>query len=402
MYNIQYLPFEVYKVYKIYEFFDEPLVYSFVDRNGNLYLANWANWDEETNVNTWLYLPISKANLNKLEKKECTQRDIFEEYRNESVYVVNEDGTEEKFYISKVYALDKDWIPGKNSYIEDINLQEESENNIYELVENTVIESNRYIVNLSLDHGEHEKEIDSKVLGEFLIDYQNLINAVSLDRDATTRSRIPADIEEENKLMVTDTFAASFGIRLESANFANLLYDDRIVSSIKAVQKLLSLNDQNEGELDSLLKNNFNEKAMEAYTDLLAKIHRYQTNLKSETLLPTTGMNFERNIARMDSNKSLKIINLVDNKQEIETETLTIYGELYSVNNKIKKFEFQEEAEKDQEVVVYRGDISDVLLDVIFEVPSKGLATINIVKTINPYKHTEKEEHVLVSWEQDK
>lgn len=401
MYEIPYLPFEVYQVYKVYEFYDEPLVYSFVDKKGNLYLANWADWDEENEVNTWVYFPVSKIEINELEKQKYTQKELFERSHNENVYVVTEGDTDEKYYISKVHALNGEWIPGEDSYLEDMDLEENSKDNVYELVEGTVIESNRYIVNLSLDQGNHEKEIDSTVLGEFLIDYQNLINVVSLGRDATTRSRVPEEIEEDNRLMVTDTFAASFGIRLESANYATMLYDDRIADSIRSVQRLLSLDNEKEMELDSLLIDNFNEKAMEAYINLLAKIHKYQTSLKSETLLPTAGMNLEKNVAKMDSKRSLKIINLIDNKQEIKTEILTIYGELYSINNRLKTFQFQEKSKKNQEDVIYRGSISNVLLEVVFEVPSKGTATIKVVKTINPYRHTEKAEYFLMDWEQD-
>lgn len=399
MYELPYLPFEVYQIYRIYEFYDEPLVYSFVDRKGNLYLANWADWDEETGLNTWLYLPISKVEIIKLEKQEYSQKELFDKYSDEIVYVANENEFDEKYYLSKVSELNKRWLPKEDSYIENMDL-EESEDDEYELVEGEVVESNRYVVELSLDHGSHEKEIDSTVLGEFLIDYQKLINAVALDSDATTRSRIPTEVEDHNKLMVTDTFAASFGIKLESAHLANLLCDNEIVNSIKSVQKLLSLDDQDTADFDSVLINNFNEKAIDVYTELLSKINRYNTNLKSEAILPTGGMNVERNVAKMDSERSQNIINLINNKKIYESEVLTISGELYSVNYKTKKFQFQEDAKEKQESIIYKGDISDGL-DITFEIPSRGVATINNHRTINPYKHTEKEEYVLTNWKQE-
>lgn len=85
-------PFGDMHIHTVYSFYDRPIMYS--ASSGivpDLFFVNLVDWDESTQTNIWLYLPISIEELCALESKTISPQQLMTSFRSPNFYIVKED-----------------------------------------------------------------------------------------------------------------------------------------------------------------------------------------------------------------------------------------------------------------------------------------------------------------------
>ena len=109
--------FENHNKLEILEHFDAPVVYTFLTKSKELYLAYFGNSNQE--YETWMYISISKSNVKKLVSKEISIRDVFSLSLDYYLTEVSKSSNNiVQFKESSFVELDEiGYIPGKGVYL---------------------------------------------------------------------------------------------------------------------------------------------------------------------------------------------------------------------------------------------------------------------------------------------
>lgn len=390
MTTLNYNPIGTPKIYHIYEYYEIPIVFSFYSNTGTLFLANWVDYDDEQNYNTWIYMPITYKRLLEIENGNISLRTAIENQEGEFVYKVFDYGDSEQFEMISSSSISSEYLPDEDSYVEYNNPQSILTNNI-EILENHVTNSNRYIIDLSFEpNSTHDEEVSADFLGNTLIDFQQLLNSLSLDRDATINSKFSPEIKAENKVKVTNTFAASFGIRLESERIANILGDDQVGKSASYVLELL-LNIDNLEQMKILLEN-MNKKSIYKFNSFLSNLNENKMSGKMKIALPKSGTDVEVREGKFKEEHIGKFISDLKNNISEEEHIIEKEGILAAFNSQNQRFKFI--AEED----TYSGKIDINIENESFQIPSIGTARILEKIKTNDYTRESNVTHKLMSW----
>lgn len=389
MIELNRAPFEIKKIYNIYEYFDEPLVYTFIDKARRLFLITWVDWND--GKYTWLVKEISYQVAIQLERKEITLREVYVNSDIPNIYILEEfSNGDKKFFLSFVDQLEESILPEKDSYIEFSN---ENILGSVELIETATRHSNRYIVDLSLEpNNGHSNEISASVLGESLVTFQSLVQTIALGNEATVRTRIDDNTKDENELLVTETFAASFGVRMESNKFVTLLQEDPVKESIGKTIELLSAASNLSLQKEILSKNNL--KSLKSLMSLLSTLSENKVGMKVKSAFPTATDEMIIHEVHLTSEESTSLLNNMENTKEIKNSEATLNGTLYSFDAKSKAFKFITE-----DSTIYRGYVTEEVENNSFNIPSKGEIKLSIVETNFVYTGNIKYEYQLLSWQ---
>lgn len=394
MFKLEYDPIQDIKIYHIYEFYDEPIIFSFYNSVGSLFLANYIDWNEESN--TWLYLPVSLPEIKLIETGKLNLREAIINARSSFTYIVEEyfDG-QTQYYTVPIKSINEEYLPSQDSFIEfsqgNSNLGE------IEFITGKVTSSNRYVVDISLEpEGSHVNEIEASSLGNTLINFQELVEAISLKDDATNTSRIPNDIREKSKMKVTDTYAASFGIRLESDVMASMMSENDLLNkSLMKIMELLS--NSNNLEISKELLTNINKKGVSKYKIFINNLIENSLDGKVKAAFPRIGDNIEVMSAEFSSKSLTRLSDSIDKFVEETSNEVTMKGTLVSYNSETTHFKFVSVDETNKGSFI--GKTAQSLPKQAFEIPSIG--TINLLENISSKVLTgeETKTYHLLSWE---
>ena len=77
MEKIKYTPFKQINIYHIYDYYDEPILYSFTSDTGQLYIANFIDYEEKSDTDVWAFLPVTFDKLRHLENSDISLLDYL-------------------------------------------------------------------------------------------------------------------------------------------------------------------------------------------------------------------------------------------------------------------------------------------------------------------------------------
>lgn len=395
MIELSFNPIKNIKILHIYEYYDEPITYSFYNDVGSLFLANLVDWDEEKSANIWLYIQVELNEIIKLENKELTLREITMDAMDKHSYIGIETDTKEDFFLLEPQSIDANYIPDEGSYI-----VFENEKKLLSVAKNmseTLIKNNRYVLEISFEpEGKHDHEIDSRFLGNALIDTQNIISSLALPSTSNILSRYPEEIKKATQMKVTDTFAASFGIRLESNVHANILSDDIVSKSLQKFHLLFDNLSKDEPNMNKEFYSDFNAKSMQKFNDLVEEMSEKNISgkIKIGTPLPGANTNIKESTFTVKNLKDFSI--LAEKNVSEKTENITVNGVLYMHDHKSKMFKIFSDSKEDE--LVIKGMVNDNLSDSVFIIPSNGSAKIKKTTTINNVTKKGKVTYVLLEF----
>lgn len=370
------------KIDEIFYYYEEPQLFSCVSAFENKYLGMLTDSDERE----WLIIPISSSRLALLRSNKISVREAIINLEDDFVWQVKE-------------SIDNSLKIAKQVYIGDLKEEDLPDNDLYLNCENTYmpnldddiiktsIDEHRDIIDISLlPLNRHIKELEFQTLGEVLVNIQQVIYSIALDKEFKG-NRISNKVKEDNSLSAAGTYAASFGIRAKSNKLSDLYNETPLTKNINKFTQLLKVKDNKE-ELKKLLRQ-MNPRVSMRYKKLMQCLLKENISFNISLASPNS-YSFKTEFTEKDVENNLKYL-LEDFDNNIVNEKAR--GELFGINIKRKRFWFQT---FDDEII--EGNISDELLEAItFEVPINAEITLEKETILNELTDEEKYKYKLIS-----
>lgn len=316
----------------VFLYYDEPVLFSCINSFNHHFLTVLIDYGVDEKI--WLYLPISEARLIHAKKGLISLYDLFKNPEDVFLWKVYESYNTSKGKAVNIAAnelLDEE-LPDKDSFIEWeeelVLINEKSD--ILEISK----KERRDVFDISLEpNGGHSHEIDCEILGKSLKQIQSIIYQIA-NKNKSANSQVSEKIKRQNKLSVTETYAASFGVRLKSNSLTNLFGESMLQSNIAILMDLLSAKD-NVDQVRELLKN-FNPQVALKYRKLLKTLSKSETSIKAYCAFPN---NFYRK-AQLTNDDIKKSLSLIESEINNTTRIVEYDGKLVGANVVQKTFEF--------------------------------------------------------------
>lgn len=393
--------FKKTKIFHVYEYFDEPYLYSFSNETNSLFLADLVDYDEQRDMQVWIFLPISMKRLIKLEKGDLSLRDAFQKPESPQMYLTHE-GVETSAHYnyicdSQIFKKNEDWLPDADYFIEyeSDELEEQFDEPSSEVM-------GLPYVDLSIEPDKEKHEIEAIQLANLLKSFQNLFSEIYQKFGGSAR------LEHLSTLNVTKAFSGSFGVRLVP-NHAVSLFDDEDDPFYRSSHQTLNL--IKETTLVGLtdISKEKTKKIVKKYNwNILNKLKNFSDSLPQNK-------NGKMAISFLSTGNTNKVVKTQFNSltmskfvNSIQTAALTndvsnlkiSNGEIISYNSKNNRV-----AIMDQESKITYSKVFNESLSQIFTVPSVGEAKLRITKTIDRLAETNdadsrKQKIELIYWKQ--
>lgn len=109
------------EIYHVYDYYDEPICYS-IKLNNKYFMVFYADYQVFNQINVWLYLPVSKQILTKLEQDKFTFGEYYKTHQNASVLVryekvgpdINSAKGDSILCTEKLSKIYKPWLPDED------------------------------------------------------------------------------------------------------------------------------------------------------------------------------------------------------------------------------------------------------------------------------------------------
>lgn len=369
-------------------FYGEPLLFSCINDFKNCFLFNCLDMNESEKQ--WLVLPISEAKLIRGLKGNISLYKMFKEPEGEFLWKVSEYSQNElcKSYPIKPEELKKEDLPDEDIFYDIYNDEflEEYDDNIL----GESIKERREVIDISLEPNEsHAHEIDASVLGSVLNSVQNIVNVIAHKKGVN--AKVPKEIKEDNKLIVTGNYAASFGIRLKSNSIADLLNQSKIQESLSILMDIL----ESKCDIDKLTNifNELNPSAIILYKSLLKLMNRENISFKTYCAFPNR---YYKQISFASEEIKRSIKNLENDIKELKRE-VDLYGKVAAIDTLKNKFTFI--TIDDTKI---KGDIGENINIEEYYLPKYANIKLEMVTKLNDVTGQENIKYKLLELEYDK
>lgn len=374
-------------IIEVYAYIDGPKVFACESASGQKYLVNWIDTSETSDK--WFYVPISDSRLRLVRSGDVSLRDsILKAEDGWMLEVITSTNQQEnaRVNIRESTHLSEDELPDVDSHLQpslDSSELPSKEDTVL-----TAIRKSRDVLDFSLStNGSHEHAIAADVLGNVLVNIQELTNAIALQKDFGARRRLPKNMLEDTQLKATTVFAASFGIRLESQRSKDLLGETPVSPSI---EKLLNLIQSTENvKMFRQVLHDVNIRVIKSYFSLLKKLEDSAVEADIEWASPA--QKYVK--SRLSKEVIRRAINVIAEEVRKEVTLTTVTGELVGINVKRGMFHIL----ADDKTI--SGRIDSPLRNHRFEVPVRIKATIEERTEINPASGEERQTYRLIEFE---
>ncbi|KRL39932.1 DUF6575 domain-containing protein [Liquorilactobacillus nagelii] len=371
-------PIKKFKIYHVYDYYDEPILYSFLNETGALFLANFVDYDEDS-TETWLYLPVSFQELKKVESGECSLRTLILSGESSFAYIEKQKDEISNFFIESTSNIDSSYLPEENVYIEYQTDQLIESNS----TDNKITPDNRYAIDISFTSDKNQYEMSASLLSGVLVNLQRIMTALTLDKKAKRIYKI------HNELNIVGTFAGSFGIRLLSDKVSSLLNENESEPYRKIVS-LFKMTNQKEIDVEKIVKD-YGWLTLKHFLSLSKNLLDLKGG-KIESGIPLPGAGVERINTTFESNKVNNFMSLLSKSAvKVSRETETLQGTLTKYDFVKHQFSFTSDKDK-----AFNGIVKTEKST--YTIPAVGKAVLSVEITEDRLNETTQKKISLVSW----
>ncbi|RMC55081.1 DUF6575 domain-containing protein [Lactobacillus sp. ESL0261] len=391
MRKIKHVPFKQINIYHIYDYYDEPILYSFASETGELFVANFIDYEENSDTDVWAFLPVTFDKLRHLENSDISLLDLYKNPVSQITYIEKKNTNQDEFFIEETAKIKSSCLPDEDSFIEyeDISTLKNS------IISDQISKDNRYGLNISIRPIRFIHEISVSMYTIFLKELQNLLIAIKQPKNFKTLIKRYVE-DTTTQLQVAGTYPGSFGTKLLSNGVSSLINDDEALPYKKLVE--LFQETQNGNKIDS---NEIVEKYGWLVLEHLNKFSECITGVKGGKIqaeIPRPGEKTEILDSHFTPNNISKFINKVDelsHTTDEETKTMSGYLTRYDFNQ--KKFTLTVIGENDKSFN-YNGIVKTEREK--FVIPAYGQAKLNVIVSSDHLNRVkERVTYELLSWE---
>lgn len=369
-------------------YYDKLLTFTCKNDIGHLFLASCTDLND---IEKWIFLPVSKARIIQILRGSITAYDAFKSSELNFLWEItlkaNDYSNGEAKKVLPNLLLDED-LPDKGIVFdilgeETFTLKAEDRKSI---VQDSVNER-REIIDLSIELKEsHIHEIEAAFLGKVLEGTQNIVNIIAHKKGFN--ANVPKHVKEQNKLIYSGEYAASFGFRLKSHNLANILNESELQESISLFMELLEAKADTE-KISDILKD-LNPSVVIHYRNFLNLLKKENVSIKTNSAFPNQKFRSIENTLQ-DITESLNA--LESNIKEITKED-TFHGKIVAIDTTARTFKFISDEEE-----TINGSINNQVNPEEYRLPKNAKVKLKIVIKLNGYTGQEKTEYELLNLE---
>jgi hypothetical protein len=366
-------------------YYDKPLTFTCKNDIGNMFIASCTELDY---IEKWLFLPVSNARLIQILRGSITAYDAFKNPELDFLWEVSLKandytmGEAKKTYPNML--LDED-LPDKEIVFDILGEETftiKNEDRIG-IVEDSVKER-REIFDLSIEsNGSHIHEIEASFLGKVLEGTQNIVNSIAHKKGFN--GKVPKYIKEQNKLIYTGEYAASFGFRLKSHSLSNILNESELQENLETFMNLLQAKADTE-KITEILKE-LNPSVVVHYRNFLSILKKENVAIKTYCAFPNQHYR-SLETSLKDITESLNA--LESNIKEVSKED-TLFGEIVAIDTTARSFKFISD---DDEII--NGTINDGVNPEEYRLPKNAEVKLKITIKLNGFTGREKIEYELL------
>lgn len=366
-------------------YYDKPLTFTCKNDIGNQFIASCIELEEEEQ---WLFLPLSEARLIQVLRGSITAYDAFTKPEMEflwKVYIQSNNYSLGRAKKIKPSELHEDDLPDKDIvydlYGEETFSIKSNERN--KIVQDSVKERREFL-DLSLEmEDSHVHEIEAAFLGKVLETTQNLVNVIAHKKGVN--GKVPRHIKEENKLIYSGDFAASFGFRLKSNNLSNILNESELQDSLTVFMDLLE-SKSNTKKIVEILKD-LNPSVLHYYKNFLNVLKGGNVSIKTYCAFPNDRYR-NINVTIDDIKESIKAL---DSEIKEYNKEDTFQGKIVAIDTTNKTFKFISD---DNETI--SGTIGENVKIEEYRLPKDARVKLNIKIKLNDFTGQENIDYELV------
>ncbi|WP_077356114.1 DUF6575 domain-containing protein [Virgibacillus halodenitrificans] len=366
-------------------YYDKPLTFTCKNDIGNQFIASCIELDQEEQ---WLFLPLSKARLIQVLRGSITAYDAFKHSEMGflwKVYIQSNNYSSGKAQIIHASELKEDDLPDKDVvydlYGEDTFSIKSNER---ERIVNDSVNERREFLDISLEMKEsHVHEVEAAFLGKVLESTQNIINVIAHKKGVN--GKVPKYIKEENKLIYSGDYAASFGFRLKSNNLANILNESDLQDNLATFMNLLE-SKSNTKEITGILKD-LNPSVIHYYKHFLNLLKSEDVSVKTYCAFPNEKYR-DINISIEDIKRSLKAL---DSEIKEFNKEGTFQGRIVAIDTTTKTFKFISDENE-----TISGIIGENVNTDEYRLPKDARVKLNIRIKLNDFTGQENIDYELV------
>lgn len=366
-------------------YYDKPLTFTCKNDIGNQFIASCIDLDDEEQ---WLFLPLSEARLIQVLRGSITAYDAFTNPEMDflwKVYIQSNSYSLGRAIKIKPNELHEDDLPDKDIvydlYGEETFSIKSNERN--KIVQDSVKERREFL-DLSLEMEEsHVHEVEAAFLGKVLENTQNLVNVIAHKKGVS--GKVPKHIKEENKLIYSGDFAASFGFRLKSNNLANILNESELQANLTVLLDLLE-SKSNTKKIVEILKD-LNPSVLHYYKSFLNVLKGGNVSVKTYCAFPNDKY---RNIdvSIDDIRQSIKAL---DSEIKEYNKEDTFQGKIVAIDTTNETFKF---ISNDDEII--SGVIGENVNTEEYRLPKDATVKLNIKIKLNGFTGQENIDYELI------
>ncbi|MBI0021877.1 DUF6575 domain-containing protein [Lactobacillus sp. W8172] len=332
MEKIKYTPFKQINIYHIYDYYDEPILYSFTSDTGQLYIANFIDYEEKSDTDVWAFLPVTFDKLRHLENSDISLLDLYKNPVSKITFIEKKNTDQDEFFIQETSEISSSCLPDEDSFIEyeDISTLKNS------MVSDQINTDNRYGIDFSIQPIQYKHEVSIGIYTRLLNEIQNLLTAIKQPKKSKTL--LKSYVEDSTiQLQVVGTYPGSFGTKLLSSGISSLINDDEALPYKELVELFQDTQNGNEIEPNEIV-----EKYGWLVLEHLNKFSECITGVKGGKIkaeIPRPGENTEIVNSHFTPNNISKFISKIDKlSHTINEETKNLSGYLTRYDFNQKKF----------------------------------------------------------------
>lgn len=377
------------KVIEVFDYYDFPRLFSCSNRSGQKFLA--ISVDDENRKNIFLYSPVSDYRYKLLLLGKLNLREPFSSPEDGFVYKVTV-SSEAAPSVSRIPAgnVRADWLPDYEHTIEsssDVTHHLRMSGSAQELA----VSGNREITDIALKLPRGETDIRSRLLGKFILSFQELVEAVGQKcaGEPTLKGPIPRAILKESELEVIQTYPGSFGVQFASAQQNDLFNDSLLGDALSHIYHLLQA-EADEDQLSNLL-HELKGRAISKYRSLLGTLMEINGDVNVDWGSPKEGRGgsflFRRKYI-------IDAFNIVSRVEEEVGEEIRITGKLVALHTRTKSYELSSIVDEQK----FSGKLAYDAPDSInhARLSEMYVATLRRIIEVNSTSGEEKERWLLV------
>jgi len=276
----------VLETLEVFHFYEGPKVFMCEGVAGQLYLVFWLGDEAQGVIERWLYVPVSHSRLTLVRSGEVSLREACVSVEGGWVFIGTTGSNPDSVLPLQASDLDPEELPGPQARLA---LDTPTVPELKESRRQRAVRTQGEVFDLAIKTpGERRSVVAADVLAKTLLETQSTVTALVL-ANGGYRARtgpVPPELVAEAQLRAVGVFPSSFGIRLESAAFANLLGKSRLADAFDQLFRLLAAGDSEE-DLEQLAQE-FGGRVMARFTSLMSVVAGHHVDLRMTWASPSS------------------------------------------------------------------------------------------------------------------